>query len=336
MAQLYIPVLVWMMGFGTESTTTIPCCEKKRVGGVSYTFVEERDTTIFNCLSNCVYQKDGESEGQLFCFAAGELEATCEVQEGCKCGVKKTSRIVGGSETEINEYPWMAKFGSFFCGGTLIASQWILTAAHCITGLAAGDITMVLGEHDLLSQSESLIPRKEVSVTTVIGHPDYKWNSSGYFNDIALLKLSEEVDLNVYIPACLPSTSDNFEGKKAWVYGWGATSEGGSTSPKLLEVEVTVVSNSVCKTAMSQYGYLIDNSMVCAGGEAGKDSCQGDSGGPLTVDVSGQHYLIGDTSFGYGCGREGTYGVYGDVAFFRSWIDTTIRNNGGAKYCPAA
>ena len=60
---------------------------------------------------------------------------------------------------------------------------------------------------------------------------------------------------------------------------------------------------------------------------------QGDSGGPLTVDVAGQHVLIGDVSFGEKCGLEGKYGVYGDVAYFRAWIDSTVSGNNGAKYC---
>ena len=62
---------------------------------------------------------------------------------------------------------------------------------------------------------------------------------------------------------------------------------------------------------------------------------QGDSGGPLTVDVGGQHVLIGDVSFGEKCGLEGKYGVYGDVAYFRAWIDSTVSENDGAKYCQA-
>ena len=75
--------------------------------------------------------------------------------------------------------------------------------------------------------------------------------------------------------------------------------------------------------------------MLCAGGELNKDGCQGDSGGPLTVEVNGKHVLIGDVSFGNGCGLAGQYGVYGDVAYFRTWVDSTVAANGGAKYCPA-
>jgi len=56
---------------------------------------------------------------------------------GCKCGIKKSSRIVGGVETGVNAYPWMTAIVTAvgegqFCGGTLIASQWVLTAAHCM------------------------------------------------------------------------------------------------------------------------------------------------------------------------------------------------------------
>merc|ERR1711892_649411 len=103
---------------------------------------------MYNCLNPCVYQKKGE-EGAKFCFAMGEEKVECKDEDitkppmggsekppvegstkpagqGCKCGVKKTSRIVGGTETEVNEYPWMAALSqtgdNFFCGGTLIGS----------------------------------------------------------------------------------------------------------------------------------------------------------------------------------------------------------------------
>jgi len=273
--------------------------------------------------------------------AAGGATTTAA---GCKCGKKRTSRIVGGTETEINEYPWMAVIAttaeSQFCGGSLIGTQWVITATHCMfkdqdqtIPQTAEEIVVVLGEHDLFDQNESKIPRKVVKVSQIIKHESYDKITSN--NDIALLKLAEEVDLNTYTPVCLPNTADNgkYDGKNAWVYGWGTTSYGGVGAQKLLEVEVPVVSNSVCQAAMTQY--QITDAMLCAGGQLNKDGCQGDSGGPLTVDDNGKHVLIGDVSFGNKCGLEGQYGVYGDVAYFRTWIDTNVASNGGAKYCPA-
>merc|ERR1712106_1029944 len=342
------------------------CCDSKGVGGVSYSLVGQMDTTAYQCLNNCVYVKDQDPTVK-FCFASGDLQVECTEDEfqgsdkppteapagevttttstnssaGCKCGIKRTSRIVGGTETEINEYPWMAAITdsqeSQFCGGTLIASQWILTAAHCMFKDSAGtqpqtaaEIRIVLGEHDLLDSFESKIPKKVAKVSQIINHPSYSALTSN--NDIALLKLSEEVDLNVYTPSCVANTGDTFEGQKAWVYGWGTTSSGGESSYKLLEVEVPVVSNAVCTTALQTE---ITDDMLCAGGELNKDGCQGDSGGPLTVEVRGKHVLIGDVSWGNGCGLEGQYGVYGDVAYFRTWVDSSVSGNGGAKYCPA-
>ena len=78
------------------------------------------------------------------------------------------------------------------------------------------NFTIVLGEHDKSNSSESQIPRMVVTVSKIIIHPP---NNGSFINNIALIKLTEEVDLNIYTPSCIAEASDNFEGQRAWVYG---------------------------------------------------------------------------------------------------------------------
>lgn len=148
------------------------------------------------------------------------------------------------------------------------------------------------------------------------------------------MKLTEKVDLNTYTPACLPAKGAIFSGKTAYAYGWGKTQDGGALSVFLRDVALTVVTPTVCKTAMGAGN--VDDTMLCAGGEAGKDGCQGDSGGPLSVPdaTTGQHTLIGATSWGNGCGQAGQYGVWADLAFFSDWMTTKFTANGGATLTP--
>jgi len=264
----------------------------------------------------------------------------------CKCGIKKTSRIVGGSETEVNEYPWIAAFdfngvdgtSPGGCAASLVANNWAVTASHCfyntdgVLTVTKDTMSLVLGVHDRTGTTDT--NRKVLTIEEIVLHPSY--NHANSMNDIALLKLSESVDLDAWSPACLPTSGADFTGQNGWVYGWGKTSElGASLADKLLELEVPIVSDSVCASAMSPQGVSITSDMLCAGGEDGKDACGGDSGGPFTVadSQSGAHTLVGAVSFGVGCARAGLYGVYADVPFFRTWIDETIAAKGGATFC---
>jgi len=172
-------------------------------------------------------------------------------------------------------------------------------------------------------------------VLKTINHPLY--DSPTLKNDISLLKI-EDVDLRKYTPACLPGPNQNFAGKKAWAYGWGDTEFGGQASNVLLEVQLTIIGQELCRNVMARLPRRpkIKKGMVCAGAK-GKDACKGDSGGPLTVPNDNDiHTLVGATSWGHKCAEPGTYGVYADVSFYRAWMDEQFAKNGGIDFKPTA
>merc|ERR1712142_378423 len=259
----------------------------------------------------------------------------------CKCGLaSRQTRIVGGTVTEVNEYPWQVGLvgsgGSRpFCGGSVIGDRWVLTAAHC-TG--SSSIQVLPGEHDTSSSNDNVVRK---NVVRVIDHPSYDRSTLDY--DFSPLQLDSAIDFasNEHIrPVCLPSDDSNtYAGQQATVTGWGTTSSGGSTSSTLREVVVQVLSNTEC----TNKGYTtsdITANMICAGVEAGgKDSCQGDSGGPLVSSGSGdgvtagQNYeQIGVVSWGYGCAVARYPGVYARTSKVISWINSNT--SGSFNTCP--
>merc|ERR1711981_1209347 len=158
------------------------------------------------------------------------VDTTTTTDSTCKCGVKKHgTRIVGGSTSEVNEYPWMVLL-SMGCGGSVIGDRWVLTAAHCFYWNGVQDITdpasvtITLGEHDRSITSETLLT-KTVTPDKIIIHESYDPFSKN-INDLALLRLPSDIDLNVYTPVCLPAQGEDYTDQKVWVYGWGSLSEG--------------------------------------------------------------------------------------------------------------
>ena len=159
-----------------------------------------------------------------------------------------------------------------------MASKYVVTAAHCMHDngqpLPKSDVKVIIGDHNLVTKEETTIAEKTIGVANISNHQNYTINiDESYSNDIAVLELSEEVDINTYTPACMAQTSDTdtFTGKMAQVYGWGTVSTNGKLSDILLEVSVPVVNNTHCATTMGQ---IIEAGHICAGGEAGKDSCE--------------------------------------------------------------
>ena len=240
-------------------------------------------------------------------------------------------RIVGGQNATEGEHPWTIYLSSlstgqnFFCGGSLIASDWVITAAHCVFNDDADDVNYVVA--GVYARNTATSANAFVVQDTFI-HPGYSNFSD--FNDIALLKLANPVPLSlVDTYANLPSLSIDSANAgtddPVKVLGWGATSEDGSSSNVLQEVTVPVTSEASCQLAYTDIDYDIQ---ICAGlPNGGRDSCQGDSGGPLLFTTDGEDYLAGLVSFGAGCARPNFPGVYTRVSGYLDWIASHIDEN---------
>ncbi|XP_013769974.1 transmembrane protease serine 9 [Pundamilia nyererei] len=267
---------------------------------------------------------------KVMCLAAGLMLLTQESESQLDvCGQPKlNTRIVGGQVAPVGSWPWqvsLQRFGSHFCGGSLINSQWVLTAAHCFETITSTGLTVNLGRQSLQGSNPNAASR---TVTQIIKHPNY--NSGTNDNDVCLLRLSSPVTFNNYIsPVCLAASDSSFySGVNSWVTGWGNIGEGVSLpSPQnLMEVEVPVVGNRKCNCNYG-VGSITDN-MICAGFSAGgKDSCQGDSGGPMVSKQSGRWIQAGVVSFGEGCARPNLPGVYTRVSQYQTWINSQISFN---------
>merc|ERR1711964_900067 len=201
-------------------------------------------------------------------------------------------KIVGGYECRKNSAPYQVSLNSgyHFCGGSLISSTWVVSAAHCYKSR----VQVRLGEHNIAVNEGT---EQWINSARVIKHPRY--SSYNINNDIMLIKLSKPATFTPQVqPVALP-TSCASAGTMCTVSGWGNTMGYWDDSDKLQCLDIPILSERDCDNA---YPGMITDAMFCAGYlEGGKDSCQGDSGGPVVCNGE----LQGVVSWGYGCAEEG-------------------------------
>lgn len=230
-------------------------------------------------------------------------------------------KIVGGERvTSLKETPYMVSL-SGSCGGSIISSGWVLTAAHC-----AGYFSNVKG--GVLNLKDQGV---NVKIKRVIKHPEY--NRQTFSHDFCLVELAEKIDFAKTGLKPVKLADAKFEadghqnaGMDATVYGFGNISEGGYNSTGALNKVVVPIVSKEEANASTAYDGQIDDTMLVAGLAAGgKDSCQGDSGGPMVVfDHRNDPVQVGVVSWGEGCARPNKYGVYSKVSSAYEWIQKTI------------
>ncbi|EHB11988.1 Chymotrypsin-C [Heterocephalus glaber] len=251
------------------------------------------------------------------------------------CGVPSflpnvSARVVGGDDAVAHSWPWQISLQYLkdsewrhTCGGSLISSQHVLTAAHCINKSLT--YRVALGKSDLTVADEagSVI----AGVDSI--HVHEKWNTLLVRNDIAIIKLEEPVELSDTIQvACLPKEGALLpQDYPCYVTGWGRLWTNGPIAEVLQQGLQPVVDHATC-SKWTWWGFRVTNNMICAGGDGVISACNGDSGGPLNCQAeNGSWQVQGIVSFGspLGCNTRQKPVVFTRVSAYIDWINQKLQ-----------
>ncbi|KAL4641496.1 hepatocyte growth factor activator isoform X1 [Arapaima gigas] len=252
------------------------------------------------------------------------------------CGTKHRKRIpqpriLGGHAALPGAHPWMAAIylGESFCAGTLIASCWVVSAAHCfLSNPLVSQVRVVLGQHHFNDTGPNA---KSHHIDKYI-FPDQYSVFNPTVHDIVLIKLKKKngrcAKVTQFVrPICLPGEDITFPDYYCCeITGWGHMYEKANAyASQLMQGVVHITPFEQCSRP-DVYGVEVTPSMLCAGSHRCVDACQGDSGGPLACTKNGVAFLYGIISWGDGCGRSRKPGVYTRVSNYVKWIKRVMKS----------
>ncbi|XP_064538009.1 trypsin beta-like [Drosophila montana] len=236
---------------------------------------------------------------------------------GARRGSQSNFRIINGTPISISDAPWQVSIqvlGYHICGGSILSSKIIITAAHCVFYVPALLLQVRAGSKYWKDGGQL------IDVAQVKRHANYGTDPTK--NDIALLRLSQRLYFTRNIDRIRLAKQTPESGEKASVSGWGQKKENATVGSRDLHMaSLRIIDRKSCQASnYAKLRKIVTEGMICA--ESGdRDACQGDSGGPLVVD----NQLVGIVSWGIGCARKGHPGVYTDIAYYRKWIFKYVR-----------